>query len=264
VATRLPDEHGGATPSRSVVDRTLAIIGTFQGDCVRQSLSGLSRRSGLPVATSYRIVQRLTAWGALERDDDGKYRIGLRLWEVASLAPRSMGLQRIARPYMQDLYEVTHSNVQLAIREGHELVSIEYFHHPKRSAARPRVGGRYALHSTAIGLVLLAHAPEDVCDEILSGSLKRFTEYTYVRPDELTRALESIRQRGYAISDRQVDLVHIGVAAPVFAPDGSVMAALSLVRAHEDADTTSMIHSVRITANGISRALRESGLTETL
>jgi DNA-binding IclR family transcriptional regulator len=240
----------------SVVDRAMAIIATFQDECMRQSLSELSRRSGLPVATAYRIVQRLVAWGVLERDDDSKYRIGLRLWEIGSLAPRSMGLQRIARPYMQELYEATHANVQLAIREGHELLSVEHFRHPTRSRVRPRVGGRYALHTTAIGLVLLAHAPKDVRDEVLASKLKRFTEYTYVDPMELERVLADIRQRGYAVSDRQVDLVHIGAAAPVSAPDGSVLAALSLVRPYEGADLRGMIHAVRLTARAVSRALR--------
>jgi DNA-binding IclR family transcriptional regulator len=254
--TRQPDGTGEHRLPVSVVDRAMAIIATFQCEYVRQSLSELSRRSGLPVATSYRIVQRLVAWGVLERDDDSKYRIGLRLWEIGSLAPRAMGLQRVARPYMQELYEATHANVQLAIREGHELLSIEHFRHPTLSRVWPRIGGRYALHTTAIGLVLLAHAPKDVRDEVLASKLRRFTEHTYVDPVELERVLADIRQRGYAISDRQVDLVHIGVAAPVCSPDRSVVAALSLVCVREEANTRSMIHAVRLTADGVSRALR--------
>jgi hypothetical protein len=73
--------------SRSVVDRALSILGTFQGNRSRQALSDISRNSGLPIATCYRIVQRLVEWGALERDGENRYRIGLRLWEVASRAP---------------------------------------------------------------------------------------------------------------------------------------------------------------------------------
>lgn len=250
----VPDEEA----SRSVVSRALAIIGTFHGGRERQSLSDLSRNSGVPIATAYRIVHRLTEWGALERDEAGKYRIGLRLWEVASLAPRSMGLQRIARPYMQDLYETTHYNVQLAVREGTELVSVERFQNPNYRRGRPRVGGRYALHVTAIGLVLLAHAPDDVREEVLSAPLKRYTPYTYADPDQLRRVLAEVRSHGYAISDRQMDLDHVGVAAPVFGPDGSVIAALSCVLRHDDVDEKNMIHLVRVTANGISRALRKA------
>lgn len=254
-----PDETSDRGQTRSLVSRTLSIIGTFQGGRVQQSLSELSRRSGVPVATCHRIVQRLTEWGALERDDQSRYRIGLRLWEVASLAPRATDLQQLARPFVQDLYETTHYTVHLAIREGHELVFIERFQSPRQGSLRPRIGGRYALHATAAGLVLLAHAPEDVRTDILTGDLRRYTEYTYVDPKKLGDALADVRARGYAISDRQVDLTYLAVGAPIFGADGTVVAALSLILAHDDAaDEKNIVHLVRLTASGISRALRES------
>jgi len=254
-----PGDPGPPPAARSVVDRTLAVIGTFSAGRVRQSLAEISRRAEIPVPTAYRIVKRLTEWGALERDEDGRYRVGLRLWEVASLAPRAMGLQRLARPYLQDLYETTHGTVQLAIREGVELVSIERLEHPRHGRARPRVGGRYALHTTAIGQVLLAHAPTDVREEVLAGPLRRYTPRTVVDPAELVRVLADVRERGYAVSDRQVDDVHVGAAAPVFGAGGSVVAAVSLVFRHTEAAAPAMVHPVRVTAKAISRALRESG-----
>jgi len=251
-----------AESPKSVIDRALLILGTFQGGRARQSLSDISRRSGLPLATCFRIVQRLADWGALERDSESRYRIGLRLWEVASLAPRSVGLQRLARPYMQDLYETTGYASHLAIREGTELISIERFQSPRRRVRRPLVGGRYPLHATAIGQVLLAYAPDEVREEVLSGPLEAFTTNTLTSPEQLGHALEEIRRQGFAISDRQVDLVHIGVAAPVFGADARVAAAVSLALTEDDIDSKNMVHLVRITANGISRALRDAGYVD--
>jgi len=247
---------------KSVIDRAFLILGTFQGGRVRQSLSDISRRTGLPIATCYRIVQRLAEWGALERDGESRYRIGLRLWEVASLAPRSVGLQRLARPFMQDLYETTGYASHLAIREGTELVSIDRFQSPRRRVRRPLVGGRYPLHATAIGQVLLAHAPDDIREEVLSGPLEAFTTNTYTRREDLEKALDDIRRQGFAVSDRQVDLIHIGVAAPVWGTEGHVVAAVSLALTEADVDGKNMVHLVRITANGISRALREAGYVD--
>lgn len=247
---------------RSVIERALTILGTFQGGGARQSLSDISRRTGLPIATCYRIVRRLTDWGALERDAESKYRIGLRLWEVASRAPRSVGLQRLARPYMQDLYETTGYSSHLAIREGNELVSIERFQSPRRSARRPLVGVRYPMHATAIGQVLLANAPHDVQRQVLSGELAAFTPRTFTERATLERALEEIRTNGFAISDRQVDEVHTGVAAPVRGPDNSVIAAVSLALTQEDAGSKNMVQLVRLTATSISRALTAASFGE--
>lgn len=245
--------------SRSVVDRALSILGTFQGRRARQALSDISRNSGLPIATCYRIVQRLTEWGALERDADSRYRVGLRLWEVASRAPRSVGLQRYARPYLLDLYETTGFAAHLAIREGTELVSIERFHNPRTTPRRPVVGDRYDLHITAIGQVLLAFAPRHIREEVLAGELVAFTPYTYTDPAELERVLTDIQRTGYAVSDRQVDLENVAVSAPVRGVDGSVIAAVSLSYPVHTGDLRGMVHLIRLTATSISRSLAAAG-----
>ena len=70
-------------------------------------------------------MHELCEWGAIERGDDGLYRIGLRLWEVGSLAPRGPGLREAALPFLEDLSQITRENVQLAVREGTEVVFIE-------------------------------------------------------------------------------------------------------------------------------------------
>ncbi|KRA24633.1 IclR family transcriptional regulator [Microbacterium sp. Root61] len=263
MATEQREDLGDEGPSRSVIERALTILGTFQGGRIRQTLSEISRRTGLPIATCYRIVQRLTEWGALERDAESRYQIGLRLWEVASLAPRAVGLQRLARPYIQDLYETTGYASHLAIREGLELVSIERFQSPRRPTRRPLVGGRYPMHATAIGQVLLAHAPEDIRDQVLAGPLEPYTPRTYTDRAVLDRVLEDIARSGYVVSDRQVDDVHIGVAAPVRGADGAVIAAVSLAVTEKDVDGKNMIHLVRLTAASISRALAAAGFAET-
>lgn len=247
-----------AQERRSVLERALRILGTFEDGPAGLSLSELSRRSGVPLTTTYRILRELTEWGALERDEAGDYRIGLRLWEVAALAPRSVGLQRIALPYMQDLYETTHRSVHLAVREKDEVVFVERFVSPESAGERPRVGGRYAMHATAVGLVLLAYAPTDVQEEVIGGPLKPFTSRTYSNERELRQALSDIRRDGYVISDRQISLKHVSVAAPIYGPDDSVVAALSLIVLPSETHGPSLGHLVQATARSISRALGAS------
>jgi DNA-binding IclR family transcriptional regulator len=105
-----------------VAQRLLAVLAAFDAEHRELSLTALARRAGLPPATAHRLIGQLTAWGALEQSESGGYRIGLRLWEVATLAPRSSGLRRAALPFMEDLYETTHENVQLAVRDGHDTL----------------------------------------------------------------------------------------------------------------------------------------------
>ena len=83
-----------------VVDRALSLLSAFDAGRRRLSLAELSRRSGMPASTTLRLATRLVSWGALERDEQRRYCIGLRLLEVASLAPRGHGLRQVALPFM--------------------------------------------------------------------------------------------------------------------------------------------------------------------
>ena len=61
-------------------------------------------------------------------------------------------------------------NVQLAVREGTEVVFVERIAGSGAVPVLTRVGGRFALTATGVGLVLLAHAPAEVQEEVLLGS----------------------------------------------------------------------------------------------
>jgi DNA-binding IclR family transcriptional regulator len=249
-----------ANEPRSLVRRTLRILETIKDAPTKGlSLSEISRRSGVPLTTTHRIVGELRDWGALERDEAGEYRIGLRLWEVTSVTPRTEGLQRVALPYMQDLFETTRRGVHLAVREKDQVVFVQCFTSPETAGDRARVGGRYALHATAVGLVLLAHAPSELRERVVKGPLMKFTPRTYASERELRQALAQIRRSGYAISDRQIHPEYVSVAAPIYGPANTVDAALSLIVPHTESRGPSVVHLVQATARGISRALGAGG-----
>src|SRR6185295_7275315 len=109
----------------TVTSRVLAVLAAFEPGRPLLTLTEIAQRAGLPLTTAHRLVGELARWGALERGPDGRYRVGLRLWEVATLAPRGLGLREAALPFLEDLYEATHQNVQLAVLDGAEVVYLE-------------------------------------------------------------------------------------------------------------------------------------------
>lgn len=242
-------------PTRSLAGKALDVLAAFDADHPELTLSGISRRAGLPLTTTHRLVRDLTEWGALERDERGSYHVGLRLWEVAALAPRGLLLREVALPYMQDLYEATHENVQLAVREGLEVVFVERILGRAAVQVLTRVGGRFAMHATGVGLVLLAFAPAEIQEQVLAGPLERWTSKTMTSPAQLRAALAEVRHRGYAISDGQVTLDALSVAAPIRAAKDEVVAALSLVVHASGAQSHSLAAAVVAASRAISRAL---------
>lgn len=239
----------------TVTSKVLALLDAFTPSAPELTLSELARRAGVSLPTAHRRAQELVEWGALERAPDGRFHIGLRLWEVASLAPRGLALREAAMPFLEDLYEVTHENVQLAVREGVELVFVERIAGRRAVPVLTRVGGRFALHATGVGLVLLATAPPEVQEEILAAPLRAYTEKTITDPVRLREVVADVRKSGHAVSDGQVTLDALSVAAPVRSPDGHVLAAVSLVVRADTAQPAALAPLVKAAARGISRAV---------
>ena len=244
-----------AEPGPTVATRLFRILDAFTAQRPAMTLSAISRHSGLALTTTHRLVGELAAWGALERGADGRYRIGLRLHELASLAPRGMFLRQVAMPFLGDLYEATHQNVQLGVLDGAEVVYVERISGRQAVPVVSRVGGRLPLHATGVGLVLLAHADHDLQEAVLGGVLQRFTDRTIAAPDQLRRVLADVRRHGFAVSDRQIELTTLSVAAPVLDETDEVIAALSIVVPAEGSDPRTLIPAVRAAARGISRTL---------
>ncbi|WP_051580024.1 IclR family transcriptional regulator [Pseudonocardia acaciae] len=239
--------------TRSSVGRAMSVLATFTAARVELNLSEISRRSGLPLTTTHRLVGQLTRWGALEQTQHG-YQVGLRLWEIGALAPRGHGLREIAMPFLEDLYEATRQNVQLAVVDGRDAVYVERLSSRTAVGIITRVGGRLPLHATGVGLVLLAFADPEFQERVLAAPMRRFTEKTIVSPGKLRRVIADVRKRRIAVSDGQITLDALSVAAPVFGPDGTVQAALSVV-VPSDRPPSEYIPAVHAAARGISRGL---------
>ncbi|WP_189324667.1 IclR family transcriptional regulator [Streptomyces flaveus] len=240
---------------RSAPDRLLSVLSAFDHDHPALSLTDISRRAGLSLTTAHRLVGALSEWGALERDAAGTYHVGLRLWEVAALAPRGLALRQIALPYLEDLYEATHENVQMAVRDGDEVVYIEWISGRSAVGVHIRVGARWPLHATGVGLALLAYSDAASQEAYCAQPLAVFTPHTITDPATLRRVLAEVRRSGVAVSSRQVTEDALSVAAPVRNADGSVIAAVSVVVPERDAQVPALIPAVRLAARGISRAL---------
>jgi DNA-binding IclR family transcriptional regulator len=251
---------GVSGESVSVPAKLLSLLDAFTQGHSAYTLSELARRTGLPLTTAHRLVGELEGWGGVERGADGRYRIGLRMVELAALCPRGVGLRDVALPYMQDLYEATHQNVQLAVRDGTDGVYIERIAGREAVAVRTRIGAHWPLHATGVGLVLLAFAPPALQETVLAAPLRRFTQYTIAEPAVLRRVLADVRRAGVSFSDRQIDEDAYSVGAPVYGPDGGCVAALSVVVGYDDPGRASWGTAVRAAALGISRRLREQEL----
>ncbi|MFI8100822.1 IclR family transcriptional regulator [Streptomyces sp. NPDC086023] len=226
-----------STTRSTAAGKVLEVLAAFDREHPSQTLSEIAQRTGLALSTTHRVVAELADWGALERGEDGAWHVGLRLWEIAAGCPRTQILRDVALPFMQDLYEATHENVQLAVREGTELVFVERIAGHRSVELLTSVGTRFPIGSTGMGRVLLAHAPVDIQDEVLQSPMRAWTPHTVTDPRTLRAQLDRIRREQVFVSDRQLSESTVAVAAPVrTGRSGPVGAALGIVIATRSAN----------------------------
>lgn len=241
-------------PGRSVASKVLAILEIFETRRGPLALSELAEATGLPLSTTHRLVGELAQWGALERDDSGRYHLGLRLWELSQNAGRQ--LRETARPFLQDLFSLTHETSHIAIREGHEALYIDRLYSTKRVPRASRVGGRLPLHATAVGKVLLAFEDSWIQQAYVRRQLETPTRRTHVAPSRLLDELETIRNQGYATTNEEMRTGSCSIAVPVSFPGGRCEAAVGLVMFATRAGTmTRDLPALRGTAERIADAI---------
>lgn len=249
-----PEPASASAAGDPVVDRAFNLLAGFDPGHRALTLTDLARRSGIPLSTALRLARRLVAWGALERRG-AEYVVGLRLWEIASLAPRSQGLREIAMPVMGDLAEATRQHVLLAVLEGMEAVLVERLSGRAAMPVLYRVGGRLPLHSTGVGLILLANADPEFQEQVLGMPLIHQPEGVPVERAALRRTLADVRRDGMASVRRGEPEPLVAVAAPIRDNRDVVIAALSVVVPLGGIDPKRVGPAVRAAARAISRGL---------
>jgi len=241
-------------PGASVSSRLLAVLGAFDEGARQLSLSELSRRSGLPLSTTHRLLAELVEWGALRRADDGRYVLGRRMWEIGLLAPIQVEVREIASPFLSDVFAATQATVHLAVREGVRALYVERLSGHRSVPVVSSVGSRLPLHATGVGKALLASAPPADRAEYLRGPLVRCTPYT-LTGSRLARELAVVRRRGWARTAEEMTLGSCSVAVPVAGRDGDTAAALGLVVHSVRRDLDKWVPALRRAAAGIAQRL---------
>jgi DNA-binding IclR family transcriptional regulator len=243
-----------AQSGATVTSRVLAILGAFEPGHRELTLSEIARRSGLSLTTAHRVVTELAVWGALQRQGNGSYVIGRRIWDLGLLAPVQTGLRETASPFLHDLYAATLATVHLAVRDGLEVLYLDRLAGHASVPVVSQVGSRLPMHATGVGKVLLAYAPEPVRVAAFAR-LTRITPHTITQPGLLNRQLGRVLREGFAQTSEEMSLGACSVAVPIRDRTGTVVAALGIVVPDLRRNRPRLVSALQVAAQGVSRTL---------
>lgn len=235
-------KHGGIRLDKNIkntgklnnsLDKALKLIDFFIKEEKPIGLSELSRMSGTPKATVYRILTTLEENGYLNRvdsgDDRGKYRLGFKFIEVGKIVSENMELRKIALPYMKELGQKTMENVQLIAPVGDEAIYIEKVESPHPVRLYTRVGRRVPFYGGACSRAILTFMRDEEIDNLLKAiELKKITPNTIIDKDKLLETIQQDRKNGYTISYGELEPDTVSIGAPIFNDHGEVIASVSI------------------------------------
>lgn len=220
---------GTDAPRRSTAARVLDVLSAFRPRQTLMNLTQLAQATDLPIATTYRLAKELTASGLLERNPDGTYQVGTRVWELGALAPRPKRLTSAARPHLEGLHRSTGEFVHLAVLQGSGLLVIDRVMSQRSVPNISDLARRLPFHASSVGKVHLAFGPPELTRSVLRGTLPRFTEHTVTDAESLSQQLDGIVARRLAYTYEELTVGTVSVASPVFDACGEFIAAVGVL-----------------------------------
>ncbi|MEQ8436546.1 MAG: IclR family transcriptional regulator [Ilumatobacter fluminis] len=213
------------------IERAFEVLTLFaESESPTLGVTEIADRLGYSKAVVHRILATCRKNNFVEFDPNTRrYALGPRFVELGMAYLDRIDVRSRARPVMTRLSEATAETVTLSIRSSWERVYVDQVTPERDVKMVVQLGRSFPLHAGASSKALLAFLPASQQDEYLERSdLGSLTGQTITDRDELVDELERIRECGYAVSLGERDATAGSAAAPVFGPDGRVLAVLSV------------------------------------
>lgn len=208
--------------------RGLALLEAMALNDKCSGVTDLANQLGIGKSSAHRLLQGLVQCGFAKKiEDQGRYELTMKLWELGAKVFNRLDLRRESLPYMQLLANETRETVHLSILDGTEVLYIEKIDSPQPVRAYTTVGGRAPASSVATGKAILAWASESVIAAV-SENLKPYTSRSILTVEDLHQQLSQIRKKGYAVNTGEWREQVVGLAAPIKDVNHNVIGALGI------------------------------------
>jgi IclR family KDG regulon transcriptional repressor len=207
------------------LERAISILDCFTADKPELGVREIARLTSLSPSTAGRLMAALKDLNVLNQNPATRgYSLGGKVLAWAGVYGASLDVRTVALPFMQELLTATQETVSLYVIEGGERLCVERLESARAIHFSARVGRRLPITAGAAGKVLLAFMT-------LSRREVDWTPFTgnTVTDQVAFRAeLDTIRQRGYAVSMGEWQSDAAGVAAPILGAGFEIQAALTI------------------------------------
>ena len=211
------------------VERALDVLMCFTSQTPELSMTQISELVGINKSTVHRLLATLEGKRFVERDPTtGAYRLGIRLIQMAFLTMEHNDLRRLATPFLHDLCDQYHENVNLSVLDDTDVVYVDVIESAQRIKLAASPGQRLPAFCTASGKAILAFVPEENVKGILERGMSRYTQNTILSQKAFFENIQEARERGFALSEQEFEEGINAIAAPIYNSHGKPIASVSI------------------------------------
>ncbi|MEA4811631.1 MAG: IclR family transcriptional regulator [Anaerolineaceae bacterium] len=214
---------------RSIVRAFSILEAISKANGEKLGIQDLATATKLSKATAYRIASTLVTLQYIEKDENNKYRLGLKLISLSAVVLNNLQLVDVAKSELHELAQEIGLTAHLGTIDGNDLLYLSKANSNNSIRTTSYVGQRSYLHSTSLGKALCAFLPkEQVIRIVKEKGMPQFTPNTITKIENYLLELDKVKTQGYAIDDEENEKFVRCVAAPIFDHTGKVIAAISV------------------------------------
>jgi len=213
-----------------VIDRAAQILDCFGFDHQELSVSEIGAKTGLHRSTAHRILMALEYNDLIKQNPStGKYHLGIKLFKLGHQAVSQLNLREICRPFLSRLMNDTKETIHLAVLDDDQVLYLDKVEGPHALRMPSRVGRYIPTYCTSLGKAMLSCLDDQEVKSILRRqTLKPHTENTVKNINQLLADLGSVRKRGYAVDNEEIEIGLRCVGAPLRDYTGGMVGAISV------------------------------------
>lgn len=225
-----------ASRERSL-DRMAQVLEFLHGHRRPIGTAELARSVDAPRSTVYNLVKSLLELGILETTgEDGRIYFGHKVYLWGLDYMRENPLVRRGREEVDRLAEETGETAELCMLQNGRYTIVHMCPGVRPFRISSAVGLQIPLPWTASGRLLLSDMHRAEVDELIADEDFVLPDGRALAREAFHRAIGEARRAGYCVTSGLVDAFTKCIAAPVFGPDGAVVATLCFVVSMDTAD----------------------------
>lgn len=181
------------------------------------SVSEVAKRTGINRTSSHRYLATLKEAGYASQDEDSRYRLSYKVFELGSKIVGLFSIREQAWPLMQKLALEYNETVNLACLDGTDVIHLDKAESTEILRIDSPLGSRAPAYCTALGKAILAFLPEHELQAYLDAvTLEPRTSNTITDKSKLRKELDSVRDAGgIAIDNEELAVGLRCVGAPI-------------------------------------------------